>query len=116
MFDSFETSCSNSFDSGTPRLGLLHAPRHDRGGYGCALKGNDSVWCWGDSDTGQLGDGKTIPSSAQPVRVSGVSGARSLALGDDHACALLGGGTAECWGRDDDGQLGDGTKPGTLLP
>jgi hypothetical protein len=35
--------------------------------------------------------------------------ATSVATGDAHACALLLGGTVACWGRNDFGQLGDGT-------
>jgi alpha-tubulin suppressor-like RCC1 family protein len=35
---------------------------------------------------------------------------RDVAAGVDHACALRADGTVSCWGRNDDGQLGDGTR------
>ena len=38
----------------------------------------------------------------------GVAGARKLVVGADHACALLAT-EVVCWGRNDHGQLGDGT-------
>lgn len=42
--------------------------------------------------------------------------ARSLVHGDDHACALDENGVAWCWGRNDSGQLGDGTYVSRAQP
>ena len=39
-----------------------------------------------------------------------------LALGADHACALLENRSVECWGKNDDGELGDGTTASSLVP
>ncbi len=39
-----------------------------------------------------------------------------LAVGADHACALLENHRVECWGKNDDGQLGDGTTMSSLVP
>lgn len=62
----------------------------------CALV-NGSVKCWG------LGYGLS------PVDVAGIAGASAIALGWDYTCVLLNNGSIKCWGRNDLGQLGDGT-------
>ena len=35
--------------------------------HGCAIRADQSLWCWGDNDAGEVGVGPT--SQAQPVRV-----------------------------------------------
>jgi alpha-tubulin suppressor-like RCC1 family protein len=76
----------------------------------CAVMGDATVKCWGNNDSGQLGDGSTT-SSATPVSVTGIEGATSVTVGDDFACALLMGGVVECWGYNVDGRLGSGLEP-----
>ena len=92
------------------------------------------ITCWGDNGFGQLGDGVGQPGdlranhgylevdditpltdgdlhdfSPTPVQVGRITNAVVVSLGASHACALLAGGTVQCWGNNDDGQLGDGT-------
>lgn len=44
----------------------------------------------------------------------------ALAAGGDHSCAVLSDGAVQCWGKNDDGQVGDGTNTtrgkATLVP
>ena len=47
------------------------------------------------------------------MTVSGLSGAIEADAGESHVCARVGDGQLRCWGRNSDGQLGDGTT-GTL--
>ncbi|HEY8041949.1 MAG TPA: hypothetical protein VIF15_19235, partial [Polyangiaceae bacterium] len=76
----------------------------------CAREGDGTVWCWGrDNGYGQLGDG-TLDVHGEPRVVAGVSDAIDLAVGFQHACALLRGGEVRCWGGNQDGQLGDGSR------
>jgi len=51
-----------------------------------------------------------------PVVVDGLTGAVSVATSGTHACALLEDGSVKCWGNNDYGQLGDGTRTSSLIP
>ena len=79
--------------------------------YSCALLADTTIRCWGSDANGTLGDGFGAfgeSFSNVPVRVVGVIGATQVATGDSHACALLADKTIACWGRNNEGQLGNG--------
>lgn len=75
------------------------------------------VYCWGANGDGQLGNGLTSNYLA-PTAVSGTATYTTLSLGDIHACAIVAGtkGTARCWGRGANGQIGDGTANPSNIP
>ncbi len=86
----------------------------------CAVRSTGGVSCWGHNGFGQLGDGTKADRDA-PVAVSGIpnSGgheARAVAAGNGHSCAVLDNGSARCWGANDRGQLGEGTKTASTSP
>jgi alpha-tubulin suppressor-like RCC1 family protein len=82
----------------------------------CAIL-DGAAKCWGDNVFGQLGDGTDALERSRPVAVSGLeSGVRAIATGTFHSCALAGDGAVKCWGDDEDGQLGDGTKTSRSTP
>ena len=83
--------------------------------YSCALLAAGTVYCWGGNPRNQLGNNHLSFASAVPVKVAGVTGALSISTGTVHACALLTGGVADCWGSDDYGQLGNGPRLGGIL-
>ena len=72
--------------------------------------------CWGDNSQGQLGDGTRV-SSLAPNPVAGLAGTvESFSPGRQHVCAVLTGGTAQCWGDNSTGQVGNNSLFDRLLP
>jgi len=79
----------------------------------CGVSANGAAYCWGDQTYGAVGNGISVPgTSALPVRVTGplTSAATftQVSAGGTHACGLVTGGAAYCWGRDNALQLGGG--------
>jgi alpha-tubulin suppressor-like RCC1 family protein len=86
----------------------------------CGVTTSGSAYCWGRNAGGQLGDGTTT-DRYDPVAVVGGLGfvAADAGVNDtpsSHTCGLTTGGSARCWGRNDYGQLGDGTKISRTTP
>lgn len=79
---------------------------HDDGG------GARSIWCAGQDDAGQLGNGGGDDSGPTLVEVAATSDGEvtdwtSLVTTGDHTCALRPTGEAYCWGKNVLGQIGD---------
>ena len=89
-------------------------------GHTCAVTTADRAFCWGDNQSGALGDGTTTPRLA-PVAVAGgldLNGVTvgSSALGANFTCGRTAANRAYCWGSNLFGQLGDGTETDRLTP
>ena len=81
--------------------------------FTCAVAGAAAdLYCWGYNSSG-LGTGGT--TSAWPA-TTGLKGVTLAEAGREHACAVAG--EMHCFGRNSNGQLGDGrtTTQGTLSP
>ena len=88
----------------------------------CAVTATGRVWCWGTNcydangppalcltggDGGQFGQAGRNTEWI-PAPIEGLSGhATAVSVGEGFACALLAGGTVECWGAGDLGQTGN---------
>jgi alpha-tubulin suppressor-like RCC1 family protein len=86
------------------------------GNQGLALRTDGSAWAWGGNSRGQLGDG-TGANSDTPVAVNGLgAGVVAIAAGDQNSLALKSDGSVWAWGRNDRGQLGNGTSNDSEVP
>ncbi len=83
----------------------------------CGVTTNGEAYCWGRNAYGQLGDG-TFTHRSTPALVSGglTFASVSAESGGDHTCGITTSGQAYCWGRNDTGQLGDGTLTNRSSP
>ena len=87
--------------------------------YSVALKSDGTRWAWGHNDYGQLGIGSTN-DSVIPVQslacntttlphVTASPWTARLSASQTHSLALKSDGTVWAWGRNEDGELGNGT-------
>jgi alpha-tubulin suppressor-like RCC1 family protein len=78
----------------------------------CAVTSVGSVWCWGDTRSGQVGDGICVYNAnpqTTPWRVGfSLPAAVWVTAGANHTCALTASGTVYCWGINAEGQIGNG--------
>ncbi|MBN2084619.1 MAG: hypothetical protein JW748_05290 [Anaerolineales bacterium] len=86
------------------------------GAHTCVRLEGGGAACWGDDQSGQLGDGG-YENRTVPVEVTGLAGdVEYIAAGYSHTCALLLDRRIQCWGWNAEGQLGDGTAKGRRIP
>jgi alpha-tubulin suppressor-like RCC1 family protein len=86
--------------------------------FGLALKSDGTAWSWGVNDSGQLGDGSQT-NRTRPVAVSFSAPAPTIveiSAGHYHSLAADSAGNAWAWGRNNNGQLGDGTTQKRTRP
>lgn len=99
----------------------------------CAVRTTGETDCWGRNNTGQVGDGTVTCTSlssscfderATPTMVttgvsfvSVTSGARIInGFGGGTSCGVTDTGEGYCWGRNTDGQIGDGSQNQRVTP
>ena len=87
------------------------------GDHTMVVRDDETVWCWGNNESGQLGNGiQDGQPSTVPVRASGLMDVRAVAAGRKHSAALKNDGTVWTWGENSSGQLGDGTNTNSSQP
>jgi alpha-tubulin suppressor-like RCC1 family protein len=78
--------------------------------HSCGVTTDDVALCWGWGAHGQLGYGGTAESSV-PVEVAGGLLWRDVtASANNYTCGVTTDDVAYCWGENNAGQFGDGTK------
>lgn len=83
--------------------------------YTCAIRSDDSAYCWGSNTNGRLGDGTVTPTQS-PIAVSGGNTWTSIKAATDQTCARKTSGQISCWGNNTNGQLGNGTLTQSTVP
>ena len=105
---------------GTPQVvpGLTGVVDIDQGSaeHWCAVHDTGQLSCWGQNNTGQVGNGETSANLPDPVAVVGIDDAVAASAGNGHSCAVRASGRLACWGANRFGQLGDGTIVGQFSP
>lgn len=102
-----EVSASAVAVSGGVDLVALTLGEHDA----CGLAANGAAYCWGHGGYGELGNGTAGPTASSDVPLRSAAGLTfaSLSAGMFHVCGVTPAGRAYCWGRNEAGQLGDGS-------
>ena len=107
---------SGNLKFGTLSVGYWHV---------CGLTGDNTAYCWGDNDGGQLGAtttetcagfGVVIGCSTVPLPVEGGNTFTKISAGSFHSCGIVAAGDGYCWGSGFYGQLGDGTGTDSPTP
>ena len=110
---------STSRDSGVPVPaggGRRYASLAVGWNFNCGLDFDGHAFCWGDDTAGEVGDRANATDRRTPTPVSGGLAFVSVAAGNAHACGVTTQGDAYCWGRNANGQLGDGTTADVSTP
>jgi alpha-tubulin suppressor-like RCC1 family protein len=66
--------------------------------------GSSAVQCWG-----RAAGGGAAADTTTPVVIPGTEGAIGVTCGLEFTCSWRGDGSVDCWGENEEGQLGDGT-------
>ena len=74
------------------------------------------VWAWGNQTEGQVGDGTNAGTVSTPVQLSEPTDVVNVAAGSFHSLAVSSNGVIWGWGRNNFGEIGDGTTVKRLQP
>lgn len=78
----------------------------------CAVKPDNTLWCWGANNEGQLGLGHTVSPVTSPTKVT--ENIVAVWAGGSHTCALDTSNSLWCWGTNYFGEIGNGTSGGSV--
>ena len=85
--------------------------------HSVAIKSDGTLWAWGKNDRGQLGDCSEEDRDV-PLQIGSDRTWASVVAGSaaDHNLAITRDGSLWAWGRNDKGQLGNGTTEAGCVP
>lgn len=73
---------------------------------GGAVKTDNSLWIWGDSAYGALGNNSNVNDKSSPIQVGALTNWSSVGVGSQGSAAVKTDGTIWSWGTNAEGQLG----------
>lgn len=102
---------STVIDKNTPvQVGNSHWLQVSAGyAHNIAIRQDGTLWAWGWNADAQLGDGSLAIYKTTPVQISADTNWKSISAGTAFNLAIRQDGTLWAWGRNSEGQLGDGT-------
>ena len=78
----------------------------------CGISMQGMAYCWGSATYGELGDQQIwkdgLVGASVPVPVFLLPAVKEISAGKNHTCAIDTTGLGYCWGRNEEGQLGNG--------
>lgn len=77
--------------------------------HSIASRSDGTVWTWGYNGDGERGNGTIGGWDHTRMQVPGLTDAVAVSAGGYHALVVRSNGTVAAWGRNTEGQLGDGT-------
>ena len=85
--------------------------------FTCALSTTGDLYCWGDNNYGQMGNGASDSSRHyMPTAVSLPGQVTDFTVRANSICAIIDNGDLYCWGANGQGQLGDGSTTDSATP
>ena len=105
-------SGNNQTSSNSSAVSIFSNNEYENQELFCTVHLDGTASCWGNQNYGQMGNGYISADSTTPKFVllpQGSGSLISMALSRHYSCSLMDDGEIYCWGKNDNGQLGDGT-------
>ena len=83
--------------------------------HGCGVRADNSGWCWGGNDDGQVGIGNRSKENF-PVEILGSISWSHIEAGHVHSCGIALNKKVYCWGNGENGEIGNGNTVDQLQP
>jgi alpha-tubulin suppressor-like RCC1 family protein len=101
----------------SPTTALVFRQVSAGGSHNCGITTDSHLYCWGLNYGGALGIGTFGgPEVVSPVPVASPFRFRSVSAGVEFTCAVTVFDALYCWGRNEEGQLGNGTTVPSAVP
>jgi alpha-tubulin suppressor-like RCC1 family protein len=84
--------------------------------HACAVSSGGAAYCWGENEAGKVGTGRVGGGYTAPVPVAGHLVFRTISAGYFHSCGVTRTGEAYCWGRGNQGALGNARQAASPVP